>query len=168
MISSFETAASDLLLIFSSSSLCTDLRASSHSSASFVFPTLSFLLFNQPISNVPSPPPVMDPFRPPDCFESDVFGIVPRLDPSDGADRADGLSLVIAVEVTSFGMICASPSALIWRCSLSPKDDSKEKYCDVAAVNDSFRCSIETGTGLPTSSSGALVCVKALTARPAD
>ena len=90
------------------------------------------------------------------------------LGPSDGAAKADGLSLIIAVEVTSFGMICASPSALIWRCSLSPKDDSKEKYCDVAAVNDSFCFSIESGIGLPTPSSWALVCVKAFTARPAE
>ena len=168
VISSVERAASDLPLIFSSSSLCTDLRASSHSSASFVFPTLSFLLFNQPMSNVPSPPPDMDPFRPPDCFESDVFGIVPLLGPSDGAARADGLSLIVAVDVASLGMICASPRALIWRCSLSSRDDSIEKYCDVAAVNDSFCCSIDSGLEIPTSSCWELVCVKAFTARPAD
>ena len=168
VISSVETAASDLPLIFSSSSLCTDLEASSHSSASFVFPTLSFLLFNQPLSNAPSPPPDMDAFRPPDCFESDVFGMVPMLGPSDEAARVDGLSLIVAVEVASFGMICASPSALIWRCSLSPRDDSREKYCDVAAVNDSFCCAIDSGLESPTSSCWSLVCVKAFTARPAD
>ena len=120
------------------------------------------------MSNPPSPPPVMDPFRPPDCFESDGFGIAPMLGPSDGAARAVGLSLKVAVEVASFGMICASPSALIWRCSLTPKDDSKEKYWAVAALNDSFCCSIESGTGLSTSSIRALVCVNAFTARPAE
>ena len=168
MISSPETFASDLLLIFSSSSPCTDLRASSHSSASFAFPTLSFLLFNQPMSNPPSPPPVMDPFRPPDCFEGVVFDRFPILGPSDGAARAVGLSLKFAVEVASFGMICASPSALIWRCSRALKDDNKEKYWAVAALNDSFCCSIESGTGVSTSSFWALVCVNAFTARPAD
>ena len=120
------------------------------------------------MSKPPSPPPVIDPFRPPDCFERGVFDIVPILGPSDGAARFVGLSLETAVEVASFGIICASPSALIWRCSLILKDDSKEKYWAVAALNDSFCCSIESGTGLSTSSGRALVCVKAFTARPAD
>ena len=120
------------------------------------------------MSKPPSPPPVMAAFRPPDCFESGVFGIVPILGPSDGAARVVGLSLKAAVEVASFGMICASPSALIWRCSLTPKDDSKEKYWAVAALNDSFCCSIDSGTGVSNSSIRGLVCVNALTARPAD